>query len=107
MENNESNSFKILSLNKSDKKEIIPKTENIQTSLPEFSNELDSRKNMDNITSELNEKVKENKVKRVEFNPIITVINIQSYKKENIIETNDINNNTYDIIKKCISCNVY
>ena len=107
MENNESNSFKILSLNKSDKKEIIPKTENIQTSLPEFSNELDSRKNMDNIISELNEKVKENKVKRVEFNPIITVINIQSYKKENIIETNDINNNTYDIIKKCISCIVY
>ena len=44
--------------------------------------------------------------KRVEFNPLITVINIQSYKKENYSGPDERNNGS-NKIKKCVSCNVF
>ena len=52
----------------------------------------------------------ENYKKRVQFNPLITVINIESYKKENYYgpakKSND-NNDDSNKIKKCISCNIF
>ena len=65
-----------------------------------FSANLDNKININSF------KEKRKGKKRVEFNPLITVINIQSYKKENYIGINDNNNESNDI-KKCISCNVF
>ena len=64
-----------------------------------------TKTSINNLSStELKEKVKNNKSKkRVEFNPFITVINIQSYKKENIIGESDGKNHK---VKKCVLCSI-
>lgn len=47
-----------------------------------FSTTVQSKKNM-NLSTKIKEKAVNAKNKRVQFNPLITVVNIESYKKEN------------------------
>ena len=55
-----------------------------------FSTKLDNKINIDNILK------KKKKKKRVQFNPLITVINIESYKKENYYGHTKKSNNNND-----------
>ena len=101
LENNKFNYYKRASSNKSDEGNIVSKITDYQTSMSAFS----TKTSINNLSStELKEKEKKNKAKkRVEFNPFITVINIQSYKKENFIDELD-NKNRKD--KKCVLCSI-
>ena len=101
LENNKFNYYKRASSNKSDEGNIVSKITDYQTSMSAFS----TKNSMNNLSStELKEKEKKNKTKkRVEFNPFITVINIQSYKKENFIDESDNKNRK---VKKCVLCTI-
>ena len=101
LENNKFNYYKRASSNKSDEGNIVSKITDYQTSMSAFS----TKNSMNNLSStELKEKEKKNKTKkRVEFNPFITVINIQSYKKENFIDESDNKNRK---VKKCVLCSI-
>ena len=101
IENNKFNYYKRASSGKSDDGKIVSKITDYQTSMSAFS----TKTSINNLSStELKEKVKNNKSKkRVEFNPFITVINIQSYKKENIIDESDGKNHK---VKKCVLCSI-
>ncbi len=101
IENNKFNYYKRASSGKSDDGNIVSKITDYQTSMSAFS----TKTSINNLSStELKEKVKNNKSKkRVEFNPFITVINIQSYKKENIIDESDDKNHK---VKKCVLCSI-
>ena len=94
-----SNYFTRTSRNKVDDN-IVSKIEDYQTSMSTFSAKIENRL----VISSNKEKPKGKK--RVEFNPLITVINIQSYKKENY-NGPDERNNSSNKIKKCVSCNVF
>ena len=93
----------------------ISKIEDFQTSMSAFSTRIESKNN--NINNENNNKKKKKRKKdnkkKVEFNPLITVVNIESYKKENYEGTFDpegrcteeiFNNNN---VKKCILCSIF
>ena len=86
----------------------LSKMEDYQTSMSSFSTRLESKVNVN--LSDFKEKLNKNKKRRrVEFNPLITVINIESYKKENYYgthgaESNDDNTNTN---KRCILCTIF
>ena len=101
IENNKFNYYKRASSGKSDDGNIVSKITDYQTSMSAFS----TKTSMNNLSStELKEKEKKNKAKkRVEFNPFITVINIQSYKKENFIDESDNKNRK---VKKCVLCSI-
>ena len=101
IENNKFNYYKRASSGKSDDGNIVSKITDYQTSMSAFS----TKTSINNLSStELKEKVKNNKSKkRVEFNPFITVINIQSYKKENFIDELDNKNRK---VKKCVLCSI-
>ena len=101
IENNKFNYYKRASSGKSDDGNIVSKITDYQTSMSAFS----TKTSINNLSStELKEKVKNNKSKkRVEFNPFITVINIQSYKKENFIDESDNKNRK---VKKCVLCSI-
>ena len=94
-----SNYFTRTSRNKVDDN-IVSKIEDYQTSMSTFSAKIENRL----VISSNKEKPKGKK--RVEFNPLITVINIQSYKKENYSGPDE-RNNSSNKIKKCVSCNVF
>ena len=94
-----SNYFTRTSRNKVDDN-IVSKIEDYQTSMSTFSAKIENRL----VISSNKEKPKGKK--RVEFNPLITVINIQSYKKENYSGPDE-RNNSSNKIKKCASCNVF
>ena len=94
-----SNFFTRTSRNKVDDN-IVSKIEDYQTSMSTFSAKIENRL----VISSNKEKPKGKK--RVEFNPLITVINIQSYKKENYSGPDE-RNNSSNKIKKCVSCNVF
>ena len=94
-----SNYFTRTSRNKVDDN-IVSKIEDYQTSMSTFSAKIENRL----VISSNKEKPKGKK--RVEFNPLITVINIQSYKKENYYGPDE-RNNSSNKIKKCVSCNVF
>ena len=89
----------------------ISKIEDFQTSMSAFSTRIESKNN--NINSENKKKKRKKDKKKVEFNPLITVVNIESYKKENYEGTFDPegrcteeifkNNN----VKKCILCSIF
>ena len=104
----EFNTYKKRSLNKSTDSSIISKIADYQTSITDFSTGLDSKKSMSHLSSsEPKRKVKKFKEKkRVEFNPLITVINIQSYKKENFTGGKDSNDEEFNRLKKCELCNI-
>ena len=92
----------------------ISKIEDFQTSMSAFSTRIESKNNNINTDNNKNKKKKRKKdKKKVEFNPLITVVNIESYKKENYEGTFDpegrcteeILNN--DNVKKCILCSIF
>ena len=99
LDNIPSNYFTRTSRNKVDDN-IISKIEDYQTSMSTFSAKIEHRM----VIGSNKEKPKGKK--RVEFNPLITVINIQSYKKENFSGPEDRNKDS-NKIKKCVSCNVF
>ena len=99
-----SNYFTRTSRNKPDENIIVSKIEDYQTSMTTFSAKYVNKMSINSINS-FKEKTKGKK--RVEFNPLITVINIQSYKKENYFGPDAPKNNDSDNIKKCISCEVF
>ena len=92
----------------------ISKIDDFQSSISAFSTRIESKNNKinsDNISKKKKKKKKSNK--KVEFNPLITVVNIESFKKENFEGTFDpegrcteeiFNNND---VKKCISCSIF
>ena len=100
LDNIPSNYYTRTSRNKYNEDIIISKMEDYQTSMSTFSAKLNNKINIDSI------KEKGKGKKRVEFNPLITVINIQSYKKENYFGPED-NNNDTNKLKKCISCSIF
>ena len=99
LDNIPSNYFTRTSRNKVDDN-IISKIEDYQTSMSTFSAKIEHRM----VIGSNKEKPKGKK--RVEFNPLITVINIQSYKKENFSGPEERNKDS-NKIKKCVSCNVF
>ena len=94
----------------------ISKIEDFQTSMSVFSTRIESKHN-NRANSEDNKNNKKKRKKKdqrkVQFNPLITVVNIESFKKENYEGTFDpegkcgeeIFNN--DNIKKCILCFIF
>ncbi len=104
LDNIPTNYYTRTSRNKCNEGIIISKIEDYQTSMTTFSTKLDNKINIDDILNKNKEK------KRVQFNPLITVINIESYKKENYYgpakKSND-NNDDSNKITKCISCNIF
>ena len=99
LDNIPANYYTRTSRNKTDEN-IISKIEDYQTSMSTFSAKLENRINL-NLFKE-----KPKGKKRVEFNPLITVINIQSYKKENYCGQNK-NDKDSKKLQKCASCNVF
>jgi len=97
---NKDNRYKSSSRNKSEEVSIISKISDYQTSISAFSTGLENKTNINSV-SELKEKKKLKGKKRVEFNPFITVINIQSYKKENY---NGPTNSDDKKETKCVLC---
>ena len=84
----------------------ISKMEDYQTSMSSFSTKYESKLNLN--LSEAKEKINKNKTKKkVEFNPLITVINIESYKKENYYGPHGNEANDSDANKKCILCTIF
>ena len=89
--------FRTRNSHKDDEGNIIPfsRIDDYQTSISNFSTRIESSK------------LKDKKEKsRVKFNPLISVVNIQSYKKENYELTNDV------IIvdqkeQKCALCSIF
>ena len=92
----------------------ISKIDDFQSSISAFSTRIESKNNKinsNNIGKKKKKKKKSNK--KVEFNPLITVVNIESFKKENYEGTFDpegrcteeIFNNTD--VKKCFSCSFF
>ena len=79
---NKDNKYKSSSRNKKEEVSIISKISDYQTSISAFSTGLENKTNI-NTSLEKKEKKKSKGKKKVEFNPFITVINIQSYKKDN------------------------
>ena len=95
----------------------ISKIEDFQTSMSAFSTRIESKNNNINSDNNKNKKKKRKKdKKKVEFNPLITVVNIESYKKENYEGTFDPEGRCTDCteeifnnsnVKKCILCSIF
>ena len=85
------------SSHKDDEGNIIPysRIDDYQSSMSNFSTRVESGQIRD-----------KKEKRRVQFNPLISVINVQSYKKENFELTNDI---TLDDKKeeKCVLCSIF
>ena len=103
--------------NKTDEDCPISKIEDFQASISAFSTRIETKNNNKNNTDEKFHKKKKKKKKqkkKVEFNPLITVVNIESFKKENYEGTFDpegkctedfcTNNND---VKKCLLCTIF
>ena len=101
-----SNNYLRSSRNKSDDNPIISKITDYQTSISAFSTRIESKQNL-NLSVELKEKRnKTQQKKKVEFNPFITVINIQSYKKDNFCGPSGSDIKESEKEKKCVLCNI-
>ena len=81
-------------IQKDDEGNIIPisKINDYQTSMSNFSTRNESNQI----------KIKDNK-KHVNFNPLISVVNITSFKKDNYIFANEADNNE----QKCALCSIF
>ena len=104
IEQNQTNKEITSSRSKSGEAPIISKIADYQTSMSAFSTGLESKTHI-NLSPEKKEKKSKEK-KRVEINPLITVINIQSYKKENYNGYMSSNDTEDKKEKKCFSCAV-
>ena len=100
LDNIPTNYYTRTSRNKCNEGIIISKIEDYQTSMTTFSTKLENKINIDDILN------KNKGQKKVTFNPFISVINIESYKKENYYGP-DKNNDESNKIKKCILCNFF
>ena len=100
--------------NKTEEDCPLSKIEDFQSSMSAFSTRIETKNNNKNNTENYHKKKKIKKInnKKVEFNPLITVVNIESFKKENYEGTFDpdgkcaedvCNNNN---VKKCILCTI-
>ena len=118
LDNNIPNSYtrtsRTNSRNKNDFVYPISKIEDFQTSMSAFSTRIES-KNHKAYSDNHIKKIKKRKIdkRKVEFNPLITVVNIESFKKENYEGTFDaeercneelFNNHS---VKKCILCSIF
>ena len=92
----------------------ISKIEDFQTSMSSFSTRIES-KNRKCYSDNHIRQIKKKKLdkRKVEFNPLITVVNIESFKKENYEGNFDaeercneelFNNHS---VKKCILCSIF
>ena len=100
LDNIPSNYFTRTSRNKYNEENIVSKIEDYQTAMTTFSTKIENKININTFMDKKKGK------KRVEFNPLITVINIESYKKENYAG-HDNDNDDKDKIKKCALCNLF
>ena len=82
------------SRNKSDERYPISKIEDFQISMSAFSTRIESKNNAINSDNNHKKKKIKNEKKKVKFNPLITVVNIESFKKE-------IYEGTFDQEAKC------
>ena len=104
IESNKINNSLRSSIKKSDEDPIISEIVDYQMSFSTFSNTVRSKKNM-YLSTEIKEKGSQNKKnKRVQFNPLITVVNIESYKKENYFGEYKKISKESDEEKKCMLC---
>ena len=94
----------------------ISKIEDYQTSMSVFSTRIESKNNNINFNTNTNPKNKKwlkKEKKKVEFNPLITIVNIESFKKENYEGTSVIEEEShYEFFKKenekkCILCSIF
>ena len=69
----------------------------------------DYQRSMSNFytRNESDKKTTEKKKKKVEFNPLISVVNIESFKKQNYTITNEDNNALGDNENKCMLCEIF
>ena len=100
LDNIPSNYYTRTSRNKYNEENIVSKIEDYQTAMSTFSTKIENKINISSFMDKKKGK------KRVEFNPLITVINIESYKKENY-SGHDIDNDDKNKIKKCALCNLF
>ena len=109
----QSNFYTRTSRNISDEGCPISKIEDFQTSISAFSTRIESKNNVINSDNNYKKKKKRKQKKKVEFNPLISVVNIESFKKENYEGTFDpegkcteeiFNDNN---VKKCILCSIF
>ena len=100
LDNIPSNYYTRTSRNKYNEDNIVSKIEDYQTSMTRFSTKIENKINISTFMDKKKGK------KKVEFNPLITVINIESYKKDNYIG-HDNDNNDKDKINKCALCNAF
>ena len=102
--------------NKSEEGCPISKIKDFQTSMSAFSTRIETKNNNKNNTDDnfhKKKKKKKKQKKKVEFNPLITVVNIESFKKENYEGTFDPEGKcpedlfTNNKVKKCILCSIF
>ena len=105
------------SRSKNDEVCLISKMEDFQTSMSFFSTRNETKTNnrklsSDNVKKNIIKR-KKGKKKRVEFNPLITVVNIESFKKENyegnVNQDGKCPENLFDDnkMKKCLLCSIF
>ena len=104
------------SRNKNEEGCPISKIEDFQTSISSFSTRIESKKyNISNNENNKKNKKKKDEKRKVEFNPLITVVNIESFKKENYEGTFDpegkyaeeVFNNNDNVKIKCLLCSIF
>ena len=110
--NFQSNFYTRTSRNKTDEGGPISKIEDFQTSMSAFSTRIESKNNVLNSDNNHKKNKKKKINKKVEFNPLITVVNIESFKKENYENYDQEGNCTEEIfndknVKKCILCSIF
>ena len=104
IESNKINNSLRSSRKKSDEDPIISEIVDYQMSNSTFSTTVQSKKNI-NLSTKIKEKSSQRKKnKRVQFNPLITVVNIESYKKENYFGEYKKISGESDEEKKCMLC---
>ena len=118
-DNNPSNCSSRTSRSKSDEGSNTPisKIEDFQSSMSAFSTRIESKninnsRNYSNSNSIDKKKINKEK-KKVKFNPLISVVNIESFKKQNFEGNFSIEDNCQNEIlkeenkKKCFLCSIF
>ena len=88
----------------------ISKIDDYQTSMSAFSTRIETK---NNLTNSIERKKSKTGKKKVEFNPLISIINIESFKKENYVGNIEEEKDCYSEYfkkeneKKCIICSIF
>ena len=112
-ENISSNYYSRNSRNKGDEKNNTPIStiEDYQSSMSAFSTRIETKNSNSSINKD-NKSAKKEK-KKVKFNPLIAVVNIESFKKENFEGNFTIEENCHNEFfkeenkKKCFLCSIF